>query len=410
MTGALLCAAVLPSVDGSAAYWPDAYVAWRDGVFVEVRVAGSDDGPHSGQLVTPGFCDLHIHWPQAHVRGRFSGALLPWLRDHIWPAEAAFADAKTAEARADAFIDVITRAGTLSALTFGPPFLAASLAFLARAPRGFFDGPALMERNCPDDVSQAATSVLDAMADAGPLRDRLVVSPRFAPNMTRAGMDAAGRFAREHGLPAQSHLSENVDEIAWVAALYPEARDYTDVYDQHGLLGGHVVLAHGVHLSDAELARLAATQTIIAHCPTSNEALGSGRMAIERLRDAGVRWVLATDVGAGPEVSLLHVIDRFLAVHAAAGVDVDGGEALCRATAIPGAFLAQFDPGLVGLGALTVGAPAHLVIFDLPSHLGDGPAADDVVRALCARHRGHYELAPRAVVRWGENVDFANDD
>lgn len=387
---------LLPDVDGGVTLLPDAELHWRRGRITAVQPAS---GPGRTDLVLlPGFVDLHCHWPQAHVRGAFSGQLLPWLQQSIWPAEAAFADPAVAHARAERFLADAIGAGTCAALLFGSPFLEASLAFQALAPVGYFDGPALMEVEAPAALLRPVVDVLRAVADLpGPVRDRVVVSPRFAPNLTAEGLAAAGRTAASLDLFSQSHVSENLDEIAWVRSLFPDARDYVDVYDRAGLLGPRCVLAHAVHCSDRELARLAATGTVVAHCPTSNEALGSGRMPLERLRNHGVRWVLATDVGAGPHLSQLDAVRAALQVHVG-HVELSPSEALCRVTAIPGAFLAGSGSDLAGLGTLQPGAPAHIVAYTKASAAN---AADDVVRHLTSGDRAALDTLPRQVVLWG---------
>lgn len=401
VTGALLA----PQADGSVVR-NDRTLRWSGG-----RFCGWDesDGATAAAdvLIVPGFIDLHVHWPQGHVRGAFSGQLLPWLRDCIWPAEAGFGDALEATTRAHAFANDLLRAGTTTALTFGPPYLSASLQ--AGLKLFAYDGPALMEVNAPEDMCTPATEVLEkiaALSDAvitntGFRRRQVVISPRFAPSMTREGLAACGAFSREHDLLVQSHVSENLDEVKWVQELFPEASDYTDVYDRAGLLGPRTVLAHGIHLSDRELARLAETGTVIAHCPTSNEALQSGRMPLERYRDFGVNWVLATDVGAGPLVSQLHVMAAFLAQHEAAGVAVTAAEALFRATRQPGAFLAHHDAENAGLGTLDEGASADLVTYAMPEDARPDDDAEALLRKLVAADPSTLEKLPLKVVRSG---------
>ncbi len=78
-----------------------------------------------------------------------------------------------------------------------------------------------------------------------------------------------------------------------------------DTYDRHGLLGPRSVLAHNVHPGDAELDQLAAAEVSVAHCPSSNSALGSGLFPLRRHVQHGVRVALGTDVGAGTGFSLL---------------------------------------------------------------------------------------------------------
>jgi len=401
-SGRLRAAFLAPDVHCAVRWLPDAVLIWQDGRIVSLVPARPDEpAPHENLLVLPGFVDLHCHWPQSHVRGAFAGQLLPWLRDAIWPAEAAFADPAVATMRATAFFDDAIAAGTCAGLLFGPPFFAASRVCAAHAPRGFFEGPALMEVEAPASLARPAEQILNAIDGlSGSERSQMVVSPRFAPCMTEQGMAQAGRLAQRRGLAVQSHLAENMDEVAWVRQLFPAALDYTDVYDRAGLLSPRTVMAHGIYLTDRELDRLAATATVLAHCPTSNEALGSGRMDLNRVRAHGVRWVLATDVGAGPLLSQLDTMRACLDVHARPPIArITATETLCRATAIPGAFLGDIDPALVGLGSLDPGAPAHLLVFQQPWQAQD---AESVLRALLAQPRCALETLPRAVHVWGQ--------
>jgi guanine deaminase len=71
------------------------------------------------------------------------------------------------------------------------------------------------------------------------------------------------------------------------------------------LTGRHSVLAHDVHPTDGELARLASSRTSIAHCPCSNAALGAGIFPLRRHLNAGVHFGLASDVGGGTGFGML---------------------------------------------------------------------------------------------------------
>ena len=102
-----------------------------------------------------------------------------------------------------------------------------------------------------------------------------------------------------------SHINENGAEIDTVRGLFPDHAHYTDTYHRGGLLTPRSVLAHNVHPDDAELDLLAGTGTAVAHCPTSNSALGSGLFPLRRHVERGVRVALGTDVGAGTSFSLL---------------------------------------------------------------------------------------------------------
>src|SRR5690606_41836572 len=110
------------------------------------------------------------------------------------------------------------------------------------------------------------------------------------------------------GLYLQTHLSENLDEIAWVKSLYPDAVDYLDVYDRFGLLGQRSIFGHGIHLSDREIERLAQTQSGVAFCPTSNLFLGSGLLDVQRLENDVVRGCVATVDGGGTSFTHLSTL------------------------------------------------------------------------------------------------------
>jgi guanine deaminase len=111
-------------------------------------------------------------------------------------------------------------------------------------------------------------------------------------------------LARATGTYWQTHLAEDRNEIDEVRRLFPDASDYTDVYDRAGGLGSNAVLAHAIHLSEREIARIAETGTRIAHCPSSNLFLSSGAMPLARYLDAGVVTGLGSDVAGGPDVSI----------------------------------------------------------------------------------------------------------
>jgi guanine deaminase len=285
-------------------------------------------------VLLPGFVDVHIHWVQHHVRGRYQDDLLSWLRESIWPEEARFADAARARVLAAAFFADTVRAGTTCGMAYSSPHPAA-LRIAAEAMRGdWLLGNAVMETAAPEALCAAGSAEaeqLEALADA--LGARYAVTPRFALNCSADTLHALGELARRRELFIQTHLSESPAEVALVREAFPDALDYTDVYDRAGLLGPRSVLGHCIHLSQREYACLRARGAWIAHCPSSNEALDSGRMDLEAVRRHGIPYALASDVGAGPSHSMLHVMQRYQAQHAAAGVTVTPQEALYRATA-----------------------------------------------------------------------------
>jgi guanine deaminase len=257
-------------------------------------------------------------------------------------------------------------------------------------------GKVLMDREAPAALLEPAAAAIAAterlLAAGG---RRVAVTPRFAVSCSPELLASAGALARRTRAPVMTHLAENQQETALVRKLFKEHRSYTEVYAASGLLTRRTIVAHAVHLDDEDWRALSRSGAGVAHCPTANLALGSGRMPLERLRAHGVRFALGTDVGAGPSLSLWHVIDAYLRVHRGRA-EVTPAEALYRATRAGAELL-----GLPG-GILAPGAPADLAAFRLPG--GGRPPADgeDLVRDLAAATAGDPEPCALLTVRGGQ--------
>jgi guanine deaminase len=267
-----------------------------------------------GGMLLPGFVDAHVHYPQLPIIGRLGRTLLAWLEHVALPEEARMAEDRYAAESARRFVSALAAHGTTTALVFGAHFAAATVAlFEAAGETGLriISGLVLSDRFLPSPLLQ---NIEDAYRDSTELirrfhrRGRLLyaVTPRFALSTSEAMLDMCQTLLREHQeLRVQSHVNEDPDEIRMVAEQFPWAADYVSVYDRFGLTGPHAVLAHNVHTTDGELERLATTRTAIAHCPTSNAALGSGMFSLRRHLKAGVHVTLGTDVGGGTGPGML---------------------------------------------------------------------------------------------------------
>ena len=286
----------------------------RDGV---IRGRGSLAGlraAHPGEPVTrldgglllPGFVDAHVHFPQIRVIGGLGLPLLDWLEQCALPEESKLADRAYARAVAAEFTDGLVASGTTSALVFGSHFAPAmDELFAAAQQRGLniTSGLVLSDRILrPDLLNSPETSLADSADlilrwhDRGRLR--YAVTPRFSLSASDDMLDACAQLLGK-GVWFTSHINENVAEIATVAGLFPGARHYLDTYRRHGLVTARSVFAHNVHPDDAELAVLAEHGASVAHCPTSNCALGSGLFPLRRHVRHGVHVALGSDVGAG---------------------------------------------------------------------------------------------------------------
>ncbi len=268
-------------------------------------------------ILMPGMVDLHVHLPQLPNAGVGAGLdVLTWLERYTFPLERAF-DVGAAERLAPQAFRAFAAAGTTTALAYGAVY-ADSLDATFRAAeahgiravigkvmmdRDSYDASVPPERQLEANLRQSA----DLCArwhgrDGGRLR--YAFTPRFAVSCTADLLRESAALARDAGAYWQTHLSESRPELAEVARLFPDAVDYLDVYDRAGGLGPSAILAHAIHLSDREVARLAESGAVVAHCPASNLFLASGEMPLTRYREAGIRVGLGSDVSGGPELSL----------------------------------------------------------------------------------------------------------
>ena len=259
-----------------------------------------------GGLLVPGFVDTHVHFPQIRAIGGLGLPLLDWLEQYALPEEAKLADQAYAREVAAEFLDGLVAAGTTSALVFGSHFAPAMDELFGAAERrglNITSGLVLSDRILRRDLLNSPQT---ALADSADLilrwhdrgRLRYAVTPRFSLSASDDMLDACAELLGK-GVWFTSHINENLAEIATVAGLFPGARHYLDTYARHGLVTARSVFAHNVHPADAELALLAEHGASVAHCPTSNSALGSGLFPMRRHVEHGVHVALGTDVGAG---------------------------------------------------------------------------------------------------------------
>lgn len=273
-------------------------------------------------VVLPGMVDLHAHLPQLPNAGvGFALDLLTWLDRLTFPTERSWADPAIPERLAPAIFRAFARAGTTTVLAYGVLYEAAmDVAFRAAETHGIraILGKVMMDRITYDPTIDPATILDRSLRESAALIERwhgaaegrlgYAVTPRFAVSCTAEMLRESASLARTTGTWWQTHVSEDRGEIAEVARLFPEAADYVDVYDRAGGLGTRTVLAHAIHLSDRELARLVETGTRVAHCPASNLFVASGVMPLARWLEAGLGVGLGSDVSGGPDPSLFTVM------------------------------------------------------------------------------------------------------
>lgn len=324
-----------------------------------------------GKLIVPGFVDCHVHYPQIDMIGSYGAQLLEWLERYAYPAEQKFADREHAERVAKFFVDAMLKNGTTTALVFATVHAQSADAMFAAArdrKLRLITGKVLMDRGCPEPLRDSPDS---AYRDSRELIekwhgvDRLgyAITPRFALTSSDAQLRAAGRLAQEFpDVHVHTHLAENAEEIAAVAARFPACNSYLDVYATHDLVRERSVFAHCLHLDDTDRAVLAERRASAAFCPSSNLFLGSGLFDLAAMEGAGVRVGMGSDVGGGTSLSALRTLGDGYKALQLNGQSLSGFHALYLAT-LGGARALALD---AEIGNFAVGKEADFVVLDPP--------------------------------------------
>ena len=281
------------------------------------------------RLLIPAMNDLHVHAPQYRNQGlAMDLELLPWLQNYTFPEEKKYADVGYAERMYRRFVRDLWRFGTMRSCVFATTHTESTcllMRLFQEAGMGALVGKVAMDRNCPEGLTASVEetvrgyeSLISWSSRQGHLTPhstrltplvRPIITPRFVPTCTPEMLRACGELAAKYQLPVQSHLSENRDEIAWVAELEPESTCYGDAYDRYGLFGQTpTVMAHCVWTDGEELELMKRRGVMVAHCPTSNLNVASGMAPVRRFLDEGLRVGLGSDISGGHDLSIFRMM------------------------------------------------------------------------------------------------------
>ena len=314
------------------AVFPDSYVVCEKGISrgvyqtlpKEYQALPLTD--YGDKLILPGLVDLHTHAPQYPFRGTgMDLELVEWLQSRAFPEEAQYSNLDYARTAYRRFVERLTRSATTRACVFATRHREATellMDLLEDSGLATFVGKVNMDRNAPEDlreesaqVSARETRLWLEETEGRYRRTRPILTPRFIPSCTEELLEALGDIQQERGLPVQSHLSENPEEIRWVKELCPQAEFYGDAYDRRGLFGKDpsgrpfpTIMAHCVWSSPEEVARMKENGVFVAHCPASNTNLSSGIAPVRTYLDAGLRVGLGSDVAGGHTESLFRAM------------------------------------------------------------------------------------------------------
>lgn len=303
MTDFLITNGHVITMDAAFTEVADGAVAIKDGKIVGVGPA-SDFGDVAeiidakGGYIIPGLINTHCHAAMTLFRGLADDRPLDAFLQKVWAAEAAHINAETVELGATLGAAEMARAGvthfvdmywhfesTIAAaktigigVTAGPTFIA-------------FDGIDHMPWGARVDAAEEALARLAGKAD-------LMVMPHACYTMDAEKLRIVADMAARHNVPVHIHAAEAPSEMAQVDQIYG-VRPIEVLHDT-GILQQQTLIAHAVHLNDAEIALLSNHNVTVAHCPASNAKLASGTARVRDLRNASVKVGLGTD---GPSSS-----------------------------------------------------------------------------------------------------------
>lgn len=367
----------------SCDFFKDGLVIIEDGIISEVgdydklkdkipkNISVSD---RSGDIITAGFIDTHVHYPQTTMIAAFGEQLLDWLNQYTFPTEAKFKDPEFARMVAKVFLKETLKAGTTTSVVYGTVFPQSVDEFFKESERlntRMIAGKVMMDRNAPDEILDTPQKSYEESKELilkwhkrG--RQLYAITPRFAPSCTSEQLSMAGKLYQEFpDVYLQTHLCENKGEIEWVKDLFPECKSYSDVYDSHNMMGPRTIYGHCVHFTEDDFQLMHDRDASISHCPTSNLFLGSGlfNLKMAKKKERPVKTGLGTDIGAGTSLNHLQTINEAYKIAQMSGN---------KLTAIQGYYLAtrgsaeslQLEDKI---GSLSKGYEGDVVVWDTKS-------------------------------------------
>lgn len=367
-----------PDDEEAYRYSEDGGLLMRDGMImasgdfemVSAQAPHAEIIDHRPHLLMAGFIDTHLHFPQMQVIASWGAQLLDWLNTYTFPEEARFASAAHSARIAGHFFDELTAHGTTTAVAYCSVHKTSVDAFFTEAERRnmrMIGGKVMMDRNAPENVRDTPQSSYDdskALIEAwhGKGRAEYAITPRFAITSTPEQLTMAGALVADYpDCYMQTHLSENHDEIAYTAELYPKARDYLDIYQSYGLLTPKALLGHAIHLKPREIDGLVESGAKPVFCPTSNLFLGSGLFDDAGLRARGITNGIASDIGGGTSYSMLQTLNEGYKILQLQGQSLHPLRAFYWITRGNAVVLGLEDK----IGTLDQGTEADIVVLDV---------------------------------------------
>ncbi len=366
------------SIETSARHLKHGALVIDKGLIVDVgeknhilkKFPNSEIFDYQDHLITAGFIDCHMHYPQTQIIASYGKRLLDWLNNFTFPEEMKFSDIKYASKIASITLDLCLANGTTtlaSYCTIHPESVDVFFYEAEKRKMSVIAGKTCMDRNAPKNLLDTPKS---AYVDSEKLikkwhnngRAIYAISPRFAPTSSPEQLEILGELWKSHpDCLMQTHISEQKEEMDWVQKLFPNSKDYLDVYERFNLIGEGAVFGHAVHLNLRERKRILETKSAIAHCPTSNMFIGSGIFDLQGMINEDNIVGLASDTGGGSSFSMLRTMAATYELAQLKGFSIHPSQLFWLSTIGSAKALKQEDK----IGNLKKGLFADLIILDL---------------------------------------------
>lgn len=411
-------------------YIADGLLVFENGRFSDIGEArtllekhpDAEVDDYTGELIVPGFIDVHLHYAQTRIIGSFGRQLLDWLQTYTFPEELKFRSKDYADEVAHFFFDQLASFGTTAVQSFATTSPSSVEAFFEEAHRRNVraicgltgidrEGTAPDEyRDTPESFYEGSKALLERFHERG--RGLYAITPRFSFGSTDAQMRMAQRLAEEHpDVWIQTHLSENPTECRLVLDFFPDCKDYLQTYEKYGLVRKRAAFGHCIYLSEDEFRRLGQADASISFCPASNMFLGSGHFQWDRANHHKVRWGLGCDSGGGNTLSLIRTLDDAYKAGMLQAVcdEREKDEEALRLSAIKGLYAGTLASARCldlddKIGNFDPGKEADFVILDtgaseLLDFRRDGTRPGDSLKTACHQFFGLMMLWVPQVVK-----------
>ena len=282
------------------------------------RYAGAPVKDYGDALILQSLADLHLHAPQYPMLGMgMDLPLLDWLNTYTFPTEARFADPDFARTVYRQLARELIENGTTRVCMFSSLHREATLILmeeLERAGVTGYVGKVNMDRNGLPPILQetAEESERETLRWLEQCQDfryiKPILTPRFTPSCTDELMAFLGKLAAERGLPIQSHLSENAEEIQWVKSLHPDCAQYWETYQKYGLWNDRTLMAHCVWSDARERRAMRDAGVTVVHCADSNQNICSGVAPVRAMLNEELKVALGSDIAGGDHLNMFDVV------------------------------------------------------------------------------------------------------